>query len=63
MKKIRILNLYPDEMNIYGDSGNVLTLTRRLQWHGYDSEVLFFHPGDTFPNDVDLVIGLSLIHI
>jgi CobQ-like glutamine amidotransferase family enzyme len=57
MKKIRILNLYPDEMNIYGDSGNVLTLTRRLQWHGYDSEVLFFHPGDTFPNDVDLVIG------
>ena len=52
-----ILNLYPDEMNIYGDSGNVLTLTRRLQWHGYDSEVIFFHPGDTFPDDVDLVIG------
>jgi len=57
MKKIMILNLYPDEMNIYGDSGNVLTLTRRLQWHGYDSEVIFFHPGDIFPNDVDLVIG------
>ena len=57
MKKIMILNLYPDEMNIYGDSGNVLTLTRRLQWHGYDSEVIFFHPGDTFPDDVDLVIG------
>ena len=57
MKKIRILNLYPDEMNIYGDSGNVLALTRRLQWHGYDSEVIFFHPGDIFPNDVDLVIG------
>ncbi len=57
MKKIRIINLYPDEMNIYGDSGNVLTLTRRLQWHGYDSEVIFFHPGDTFPDDVDLVIG------
>ena len=57
MKKIRILNLYPDEMNIYGDSGNVLTLTRRIQWHGYDSEVIFFHPGDIFPNDVDLVIG------
>jgi CobQ-like glutamine amidotransferase family enzyme len=57
VKKIRILNLYPDEMNIYGDSGNVLALTRRLQWQGYDSEVIFFHPGDTFPDDVNLVIG------
>jgi len=57
MKKIRILNLYPDEMNIYGDSGNVLTLTRRLQWHGYNPEVIFLHPGDSFPNEIDLVIG------
>ena len=32
-KTIRIVHLYPKEMNIYGDWGNVLTLQRRLEWH------------------------------
>jgi lipid II isoglutaminyl synthase (glutamine-hydrolysing) len=32
--------LYSDLMNIYGDRGNVLTLTRRAQWHGFDPRVI-----------------------
>lgn len=32
---INILHLYPNEMNIYGDRGNILALTRRLQWRGF----------------------------
>lgn len=55
--KITILHLYPDEMNIYGDYGNILTIQRRLQWHGYEAEVIYHHPGKPFPKDADIVIG------
>lgn len=57
MKTIRILQLYPSEMNIYGDWGNTLTLKRRLEWRGYKVELREHHPGGQFPMDVDLVIG------
>jgi CobQ-like glutamine amidotransferase family enzyme len=29
---LRIAHLYADEMNIYGDRGNILTLTKRATW-------------------------------
>lgn len=57
MKTIRLLQLYPSEMNIYGDWGNTLTLKRRLEWRGYKVELLEHHPGAKFPTDVDLIIG------
>lgn len=44
-------------MNIYGDWGNTLVLKRRLEWHGYAVELLEYNPGDTFPDDIDLVVG------
>src|SRR5256885_2059125 len=31
---LRIAHLYADEMNIYGDRGNILTLAKRAQWRG-----------------------------
>lgn len=54
---VKVLHLYPREMNIYGDWGNVLTILRRLEWHGYTPKLIEHHPGDTFPKDVDIVIG------
>ena len=57
MKTIRLLQLYPSEMNIYGDWGNTLTLKRRLEWRGYKVELLEHHPGGTFPMDVDIITG------
>ena len=57
MKKITILSLYPDEMNIYGDSGNILTLQRRLEWRGYEASIIYLHIGDQFPKDVDIIVG------
>ncbi len=57
MKNIRLLQLYPSEMNIYGDWGNTLTLKRRLEWRGYKVELLEHHPGAAFPADVDLIVG------
>ncbi len=56
-KPIRLLQLYPRDMNIYGDWGNTLVLKRRLEWHGYAVELLEYNPGDTFPSDIDLIVG------
>jgi CobQ-like glutamine amidotransferase family enzyme len=56
-KPITIVQLYPNDMNIYGDWGNVLTLKRRLEWHGYTPVLRDYNPGDTFPNDVDIIVG------
>ncbi len=56
-KTITILNLYSNDMNIYGDSGNVLCLKRRLQWYGYEPQVIEYNQGDKFPTDVDIIIG------
>lgn len=56
-RPITILQLYPNDMNIYGDWGNTLTLKRRLEWQGYEVNLTEYNPGDNFPSDVDLVIG------
>ncbi|MHA7219373.1 type 1 glutamine amidotransferase [Arthrobacter sp. MDT1-48-3] len=54
---LRILQLYPREMNIYGDYGNVLVLKQRLAWRGYGAEILEHNAGDAFPEDVDIIVG------
>ncbi|MCI9888969.1 glutamine amidotransferase [Micrococcales bacterium 31B] len=56
-KTLRIVHLYPRDMNIYGDWGNVLTLAQRSRWHGYEVEIVSHNPGDQFPADADLVVG------
>lgn len=57
MKKMHILHLYPNEMNIYGDRGNLLTLMRRTQWHGFEPVVHFHHAKKTLPTTVHIVLG------
>ena len=37
---MRIGHLYPDQMNLYGDRGNVLALVRRMEWRGLRVEVV-----------------------
>jgi CobQ-like glutamine amidotransferase family enzyme len=54
---ITVLQLYPRDMNIYGDHGNLLVLQRRLQWYGYQPKIVQYNVGDTLPKDVDIVIG------
>lgn len=44
-------------MNIYGDYGNLLVLQRRLEWYGYEPNIIHYNVGDTFPSGVDIVIG------
>ena len=36
---LRVCHLYPGEMNIYADRGNIAVLERRLAWRGHAIEV------------------------
>jgi lipid II isoglutaminyl synthase (glutamine-hydrolysing) len=44
--ELRLLALYPEQMNIYADRGNVLFLQRRCEWRGIDFEHATAGPGD-----------------
>jgi CobQ-like glutamine amidotransferase family enzyme len=39
--ELRVLSLYPEQMNIYADRGNILFLQRRCEWRGIE----FVHAG------------------
>lgn len=56
-KTLKILQLYPKDMNIYGDNGNVQVILKRAKWHGYTPVLATYNPGDTFPQNVDIIIG------
>ena len=36
--KLKIAHLYPDLLNLYGDIGNITTITKRCKWRGIDIE-------------------------
>lgn len=57
MTKLRIAHMYPQEMNIYGDTGNLMVLSRRLEWRGLDYEVVPVGVGDAIPDDIDIILG------
>ena len=54
---MKLVHLYPREMNIYGDTGNVLVLRRRLQWRALPVEVEAVSVGDPLPHDADILLG------
>ncbi|MDP9315009.1 MAG: glutamine amidotransferase [Chloroflexota bacterium] len=45
MYQLAIAHLYPEQMNIYGDRGNILTLRQRCQWRGIAVRVDGIKPG------------------
>jgi CobQ-like glutamine amidotransferase family enzyme len=54
--KLRVLALYPEQMNIYADRGNMLFLQRRCEWRGIDFELVGVGPGESFAPDAhDLI--------
>lgn len=56
-KRLDIVSLYPREMNIYGDRGNVLAVINRAREHGYDPHITEVNTGDELPDSIDLIIG------
>lgn len=58
MRPIKIVHMYPDEMNIYGDWGNIVALRKRLQWRGYDTDYKALSLGDDYDfTSADIVFG------
>jgi CobQ-like glutamine amidotransferase family enzyme len=57
MKPLTLVHLYPREMNIYGDTGNVVVLRRRLEWRGRPVSVVPVSVGDPLPADADILLG------
>ena len=53
---LRLLTLYPEQMNIYADRGNILFLRRRCEWRGIPFEAATCGPGEGFdPGEHDLI--------
>lgn len=56
MKKFTILHLYPKELNLYGDSGNVMCLYKRMMWRNIPCKVVEKGVGDKLNNvDFDMI--------
>jgi CobQ-like glutamine amidotransferase family enzyme len=53
--ELRLLALYPDQMNIYADRGNILFLQRRCEWRGISFSYTTAGPGESVnPGEHDL---------
>jgi lipid II isoglutaminyl synthase (glutamine-hydrolysing) len=53
---LRLLALYPEQMNIYADRGNMIFLQRRCEWRGIPFEYAGAGPGEGFdPGAHDLL--------
>ncbi len=48
MSDLVVAHLYPAEMNIYGDTGNVIALRRRMEWRGFGVEIAHVGVGEAF---------------
>jgi CobQ-like glutamine amidotransferase family enzyme len=57
VKKLKIVHLYPVEMNIYGDNGNALVLKKRLEWRGIEADVVGVEVGEDIPQDTDIIVS------
>jgi CobQ-like glutamine amidotransferase family enzyme len=45
--ELRVLALYPDQMNIYADRGNIVFLRRRCEWRGIGFSYTAAGPGES----------------
>lgn len=49
--KIKIAHLYPDMLNLYGDRGNIVALTRRMEERGIEVQTEKITMGKSFNSD------------
>ena len=59
MKELKILYLYPDILELYGDYGNIQVLKYRLEKRGFKAIITPYTNGDEAPNfkDFDIVFA------
>ena len=57
-RQLHIGYLYPEQMNMYGDRGNVIAIAQRARWRGLDVHVHEVGIGDPMdPEQMDLLFG------
>ncbi len=54
---MKILHLYPDEMNLYGDGGNIICLKKRLEARNYKADVIGVGVGERITDFDIMFIG------
>ena len=56
---LNILHLFCDLLNMYGDRGNVLALSKRLEWRGHSVNIFSHHQGEEidFSNKDIIILG------
>jgi len=55
MLKLTLCHLYPELLNLYGDTGNILTLVKRCEWRNININVIDYNVGDKADlEDVDI---------
>ncbi len=57
--ELRLLALYPEQMNIYADRGNIVFLRRRCEWRGIDFSYAAAGPGEGFDPGVHDLLYLG----
>lgn len=57
-RSLSIVHLYPELLNLYGDTGNIITLTKRLQWRGLEADVQ-----EVTVNDTPTFAGADVVFI
>ena len=50
---LKICHLYPDLMDTYGDTGNIITLQKRCEWRGIKTNVSSISAGKDIKEDFD----------
>ena len=58
--KLSVAHLYPNELNLYGDKGNILTLQKRCQWRNIELEFEEIEIGTNLKNHDLYFIGSGL---
>lgn len=56
MSAMTIVQLYPDELGVAGDAGNVLALATRARRAGIEADVVLHRVGDQLPDSADVVV-------
>lgn len=56
MTTLSLLQLYPEQLGVSGDGGNVVALAERARRAGLDVELVEHRPGDALPVGADLVL-------
>lgn len=56
MSALTIVQLYPEQLGVSGDGGNVVTLAERARRAGLEVTVVSHRPGDPLPTEPDVVV-------